>query len=197
MQRDQNGTIVFERLNVFEQIRHQISIQNNIDTQWECIYEQVRLYTNIGNPITAFNFCRHGRLVCYDTAAETEKTLTILKDDHIYLQNQRDMINQQFNAYQNCLGFCVLDGQFWINITPENLNQILVEDNYIETNNLNEDHFVVYYLDELPVHISKYVQAQNQFQHKIGCNTYHVTPTDDIRNIYGYNRTLRFVQEQN
>jgi hypothetical protein len=193
MLRDQTGKIIIEKLNVFEIIIHQILVENNINTQWECIYEHVRLFTNAGNPIIAFNYCSYGKLVCYETTAETDMTLTILKDDHFYVQKQRNIINQ-FNAYHNCLGFCVLDGQFWINLTSENLNQILVEDNYLEAHDLNQDYFVVYYQDDSPVHISKYVHAQNQFQHKIGCNSHYVTSTDDVRNIYKYNRIHRLIQ---
>lgn len=194
MQRDPNGEIIFERLNTFEPISHRISIQNNIETNWECIYEHVRVFTDANNPIIALNFCRHGRLNCYDLTQDTPTTRTILKDDHIHIQEQRAIINRQFNAYQNCLGFCVLDGKFWINILPENLNTILNDDNYIEVQNCLEDHFIIYYQDNLPIHISKYNSVSNQFQHKIGCNSHHVTPTNDVSGIYIYNTIRLFTK---
>jgi hypothetical protein len=192
MRRDINGQLVFERLNVYEPISHLISDQNNIQTLWECIYEHVKLYTDAGNPIVAFNFCKYGRLICYDKTKETTATKTILKDDHTHIQTQKAIINQQFNAYQNCFGFCVLNGQFWLNIVPETLNQIITEDNYIETQNLETEHLSVYYKDSLPIHISKYNTLLNRYDHKIGCNSHHFTPTVDISNIYNYDNIKHY-----
>lgn len=193
MQRGPNGEINFERLDIFEIISHQISTQNNIDTRWDCVYEHVKLFTDANNPIIALRYCRYGKLNCYDLNQETPTTKAILKDDHFHVQEQNAIINQQFNAYQNCFGFCVLDGQFWINLTPENLNQILNEDDYIDPVNINLDHLVVYYQNDVPVHIAKYNAATNEFQHKIGCNTHGITPTIDIP-VYTYNDTRRFVR---
>lgn len=186
MKRDNNGQLIFERLNVYEPILHIISNQNNIETFWECIYEHVRLYTDANNPVIAFNFCKYGRLICYDTTTETPTTKTILKDDHPHIQTQRTIINNQFNAYQNCFGYCVLDGQFWLNILSETLNQIISEESFFETTNLQNEHLSVYYKDSLPIHISIYNTQLRRYEHKIGCNAHMVTPTVDISNIYNY-----------
>jgi len=193
MRRDNNGQLFFERLNIYEPILHIISTQNNIETLWECIYEHVRLYTDSGNPLTAFNFCKYGRLICYDITKETPTTKTILKDGHSHIETQKSIItNQQFNAYQNCFGFCVLDGQFWLNILPETLNQLLIEDNYIETSNLQIEHLAVYYKDNAPIHISKYNMQLQRYDHKVGCNSHHFTTTVDILNIYNYDNIKYF-----
>lgn len=186
MKRDINGELIFDRLNVYEPILHLISNQNNIETFWECIYEHIRLYTDADKPVTAFNFCENGRLICYDSTKETSTTKTILKDDHSYVQEQKAIINQQFNAFQNCFGFCVLDGRFWLNILPETLNQIITEDKYTETLNLQIEHLAIYYKDNGPIHIAKYNTQQNGYDHKLGCNSHFFTPTVEVSHIYNY-----------
>ncbi len=194
MKKLKTGQYFFERLNVFEPIMHRLSTANNIESNWECIYEHVNVYTDKGNPIIAFNFCRYGRLLCYDLTTETNTTRTLLKDEHRYVQEQRVVINRQYNAFQNCLGFCVLDGQLWLNLLSQTLNQIINEDNYTETHEVSQDHLVIYYLGETPVHVSRYNLRENRYEHKIGCNAYHVDKTEDVSNLYDYSSIKRVIK---
>lgn len=195
MIRDHEGNIIHRRLEVYRPLTHQISIVNNIDTKWECIYEQVSLTTDANNELTAWKYCQYGRLNCYDIENETNDSLNVLKDHHPHIAEQRELINRQFNAYQNCFGFCVLDGQFWIDLTIDNLNQVIADDNYIDLENADGDHLVIYYLDQNPIHIAKYVLENNQYQHKIGCNCHLFIETSDISDIYNYNRTRLICKE--
>lgn len=195
MRRGQDGNIVHTRLEVYRPLSHQITVNNGIDTKWECIYEQVSVITDANNELTAWKFCQYGRLNCYETANETADTLVILKDHHPHIATQGELINRQFNAYQNCFGFCVLDGHFWLDLTTENLNQIIDEENYIDVENETEDHLIVYYQEDIPVHIAKFVSESNQYQHKIGCNCHVLRDNNDISDVYSYDR-IRLILKQ-
>lgn len=195
MRRDQDGNIVHNRQEIYRPLSHQISINNGIDTKWECIYEQVSVITDAGNELTAWKYCQYGRLNCYETANETDDTLVILKDHHPHIAKQREIINQQFNAYQNCFGFCVLDGQFWLDLTIENVQRVIDEENYIDVEDLTQDHLIIYYQENKPVHIAKFKSESNQYQHKIGCNCHVIRENNDISDVYGYNR-VRLISKQ-
>jgi hypothetical protein len=73
MLRNSTGELFFKKLNVFDLITHEISVINAVKTYWECIYEQVKVFTNNGIPLVADIFFKYSRVVCYVTASETDE----------------------------------------------------------------------------------------------------------------------------
>jgi hypothetical protein len=187
-----NDEIYYNRLDKFENLIHPLSIANkDFEADWICLYEHVNLYTNNNNSILAFKYHHHGLVFCYEKIKETNDTRALLKSNHPYMKKIIPDIDG-FDAYQNCLGFC-LNIKLWINLNENNLNQILTDDDYreFEGPDMLKEHFIVYYLDNRPMHITKYDITKKEYLHKLGCGLLISKKDEDIE-YYSYNQKRYF-----
>lgn len=197
MKRNINGIIEFELIDDYSIKTHDVSTQNGIGANWNCYYQKVNLKTDSNNIIEAFKYLNNNRLICYDISLETPQTRTIFKESHIHHFSKANELNQNYDASFNCFGFTNLDGQYWLDLTQQNLNQILTEDRYIETDDANSDQLIVYYENESPVHISSFNFATGLYNHKIGCNLLLSRNILGINDIYQECNNIKRYEKRN
>ena len=185
MKRNDEGKILIKMLGNYEVLVHNIS---EIDTDYEVvlnsIYEHIEVYTDKGQSIPAFRYCPSEDMECYDRRLQSRAVL-LATDPHF--REYYDRSKAEHNPVQNCLGFCVLDGEYWINLNRENLDYILADDSYTEVaENYREDHLVIYYINDSPVHISRFNAALMQYEHKPGLHNPQSQDSTDIDEHYQY-----------
>jgi len=194
MQRNEKNKILCRPLSKFE-IRENDVTEDNIlyEDIWNCIYEQIEVYTMKGTALIAYKYCGNGYLITFDKLKETKHTKEFLKKDH---PHHIDMISKnwgQYNAYHNCLGFCVLDGDYWLDLNKSNLDTIIKDEQYELVNeDFTSDHLLIYYDHDNPIHIAKYNSNDKMFEHKVGCNCIVNVKTSDASQIYKYDKLVRY-----
>lgn len=200
MRRNDDGTIYYEPTNKFDIKSNHIGEENGVTTEWHCLYEDVNVFTDNNISITALKYYKYGFLKCYKDYNKDNLEHILLDDKNSYVQTKVEEFNTiTFNAYQNCFGFCVLNGELWLNLTKENLNKVLSGDNYVEYDKKpDKKHLIVYYKYDEPLHIAKYDPIECIYIHKLGCNKHYSTPTEFIDVYYqdglGYNKIKYFLQ---
>jgi len=194
MKRNENNKIVAERLEKHEIINHDVTEDSiSFEDTWNCVYEHVKVYTDANRPLIAFKFCECTFLTSYDKKDDQPFSRTHLLQNHDHVKPIHQIINKQFNAYQNCLGFCILDGDYWLNLTKENIDTALEDDQYEEVDeNFTGDYLILYYNGESPIHIGRFNSIKHEFEHKMGCNSYAVRKTSNAPVVYKYDRIMRY-----
>ena len=188
MKRDEQGKILINASGNFEVLVHDISESNtDYEDVLNSLYEHIEVYTDKGQSIQAYKYCPSEDLTCFDRTQESMGSKALLKESHPHFQASFARSREDYNPIQNCFGFCVLDGEYWINLTRENLDYILADDSYVEVGeSYREDHLVIYYINESPVHISKFNAALRQYEHKPGLNNPLSQDSTDIDEHYQY-----------
>lgn len=198
MKRNKSKKIFTKRLEKYEVIAHNITEDNvKYDDTWKCIYEHIEVFTDRGTPLIAFKFCNYGEIVSFDRTKDLTTSRVFLLPNHEHFKHIINKVNAQFNAHQNCLGFCILDGEYWLNLTKENIDLVLKEDKYEEVDkSCTEDHLVIYYDKETPVHIAKYNSNTNKYESKVGCNTIVSEEMSCAKTVYTYDKIVRFKKQK-
>lgn len=197
MKRNEDGKIFIKALGNFEVVFDNISERDtNRKMQLNSLYEHIEVFTDQGQSIPAFKYYPSEDLNCFDKK-EGPKSKTQLKESYPHIPESFAKSMEDYDPVQNCLGFCVLDGEYWINLTRETMDHILADDSYVEVSeNYPEDHLVIYYINESPVHISKFNAALSQYEHKPGLNNPLYLDSADIDEFYQYSGIRYFRKEQ-
>ena len=172
MRRNPDHTLVAKPLNTFQILTHDISEPNSVyEDNWICMYENIEVYTDKGTPVIAQRYCDCADLSCYDKSGDTNTSRVWLKDSDTHKQKVTNRNwNMIYDAHTNCFGACMLDGIYWLNLTPQTIKTIMTDDAYTEVpNTFVGDHIVIYYKDSQPAHIARYNVNANGYNHKPGC----------------------------